>query len=115
MVHVDDFREALLAQRRALLRRVADTEEDLRWLDTHVARETTEEGQEEAIARLLVRLDERGRAELDAIDAALARIATGDYGRCQTCGEPIPEERLRIVPATCHCLRCEERAERTGR
>jgi DnaK suppressor protein len=107
----DDLRQSLLKQRRTLLERVAHAEEDLRWLDTNVEIESAEEGQEENIARLLSRLDDQGRAEIDAIDAALARIAGGNYGKCEGCGEAIPLPRLRAVPTTTRCLECATREE----
>ena len=40
------------------------------------------------------------------IDRALAKIADGTYGRCDRCGEPIPEDRLAAIPATSHCVSC---------
>ncbi len=46
------------------------------------------------------------------IDAALARIDDGTYGRCLTCGEPIAPERLQAVPYATLCVehkRLEER------
>jgi DnaK suppressor protein len=106
MIPIDELRQALLSQRRKLFERVAHAEEDLRWLDTHVAAESVEEGQEENIARLLARLDDLGRAEMEAIDRALARIASGDYGVCEECGERIPLERLRVLPTAARCVPC---------
>ncbi|MEZ5809872.1 MAG: TraR/DksA family transcriptional regulator [Rhizobiaceae bacterium] len=44
-----------------------------------------------------------GQEEIRAIDAALARIADGTYGKCVTCGEPISEERLDLLPYTPFC------------
>jgi RNA polymerase-binding transcription factor DksA len=37
-------------------------------------------------------------AELDEIDAAIARVAAGTYGIDEVTGEPIDPERLRAVP-----------------
>lgn len=31
---------------------------------------------------------------------------------CLECGEPVPEERLRVLPHTRRCVRCAERIER---
>jgi hypothetical protein len=33
----------------------------------------------------------------------LDRLARGQYGRCEHCGRPIPDERLEAVPATRFC------------
>jgi len=111
-LHIDDIRERLLERRATLFRTVAHVEDDLRWLDTNVEPEVEEEGQEENIARLLARLDDRGKAEIEAIDAALGRIATGDYGRCDACGEPIPSARLEAMPTALVCVPCAAARER---
>lgn len=112
MLPVDELQQKLLEQRRALFRQVARVEEDLRWLDTNVEPEIEDESQEENIARLLARLDDRGKAEIEAIDRALTRIASGDYGRCAACGRLIPEDRLRALPTAEMCLPCTKDRER---
>ena len=40
------------------------------------------------------------------IDAALARMASGDYGHCLDCGEEIAAKRLAVDPATPLCIDC---------
>lgn len=50
-------------------------------------------------------------ADRAAVAAALARLDAGTYGRCEGCGEPIPDERLAAVPATRFCLGHEAVAE----
>ena len=111
-LRVDSIRQKLLERRATLFRTVAHVEDDLRWLDTNVEPEVEEEGQEENIARLLARLDDRGKAEIESIDAALARIAAGDYGRCEACGNPIPAARLDAMPTAATCVSCAQRRER---
>lgn len=37
---------------------------------------------------------------------ALARIADGTYGRCVSCGNAIPAERLEAIPTVERCARC---------
>jgi RNA polymerase-binding transcription factor len=108
----DTLEQKLLSRRRMLLEQVARVEDDLRWLDTNVESEMTEEGQEETIARLLARLDDRGREEIDAIEAALARLEMGDYGRCTSCGASIPIARLEAMPTAELCVRCASARER---
>ena len=102
----DRFRRQLLAERAVLLRQVATAEDDLRWLDTNVEPERMDEGQEQALALVLARLDQRGKVEIEAIDRALARIAADSYGTCAGCGHPIPTSRLEALPAADRCLRC---------
>ena len=45
----------------------------------------------------------------DAVASALARLASGGYGSCSRCGEPIPYGRLVVMPEATHCLRCSGR------
>ncbi len=51
-------------------------------------------------------------ADLEAIDAALARIGAGSYGRCSRCSEDIALARLRAQPAAHTCLRCQQALEK---
>ena len=43
--------------------------------------------------------------------AALERIENGTYGRCATCGDGIPYERLSVVPETAYCVHCRRDRE----
>ena len=45
------------------------------------------------------------------IDEALQRLASGTYGQCVACAEPIPLARLRAVPFATHCVPCQTRRE----
>lgn len=45
------------------------------------------------------------------IDEARARLASGTYGRCQTCNAEIPTARLNAVPATRFCVAHERALE----
>lgn len=52
----------------------------------------------------------RRAIELERIEAALRRIAEGDYGWCTSCGEPIAPKRLENDPSTPLCIECAGRA-----
>ena len=43
---------------------------------------------------------------IEEIDAALARLDAGTYGRCTGCGASIPEERLELRPFARTCVAC---------
>ncbi|MEU6537870.1 TraR/DksA C4-type zinc finger protein [Streptomyces sp. NPDC047000] len=47
---------------------------------------------------------------LTAVDEAFARVDDGTYGTCRNCAEPIPAERLEILPYTPHCVTCRRAA-----
>jgi len=40
------------------------------------------------------------------IDSALVRLEEGTYGRCASCGKPIPADRLDLVPWAELCVPC---------
>ena len=46
---------------------------------------------------------------------ALGRIATGEYGFCLECEEPISAKRLTALPWAALCLSCQEVADRGPR
>lgn len=50
-------------------------------------------------------------AELHSVEAASARIDSGDYGRCASCGGAIAQERLRAQPSARMCLACQQACE----
>jgi DnaK suppressor protein len=45
----------------------------------------------------------------DHVKAALGRIDSGTYGDCQTCGQPIPAERLEARPDADQCVDCKSK------
>jgi RNA polymerase-binding protein DksA len=49
-------------------------------------------------------LEEDARDQLSQVEKALARIESGEYGRCEVCGKEIPVERLEAVPWTTLCI-----------
>jgi DnaK suppressor protein len=51
-------------------------------------------------------------ARLEAIDIALGKLDAGTYGRCETCGALIPEDRLAADPTYRHCVACMDRPQR---
>jgi RNA polymerase-binding protein DksA len=57
-------------------------------------------------------LEENSAHVLTAIDAALARIDQGTYGRCARCGRPISPERLEARPWASLCIDCQREEER---
>lgn len=46
---------------------------------------------------------------LHEVDAAIARMNDGTYGRCESCGVEIPAERLDARPVARLCMDCQRR------
>lgn len=107
----DEFRRRLLEARAALLRTVALTDEELATLDRPQPSDPPEHAASASAASLLVHLGGREKRELDDIADALRRLARGVYGACESCGKPIPLERLLALPAVRLCLGCQASTE----
>ena len=58
----------------------------------------------------LARTD-RDAVALAQIDAALQRLAQGQYGQCIACGQAIAPARLQLSPEAARCVACERLLE----
>lgn len=52
-------------------------------------------------------LSAQARLAVDEIDHAMAKIANGTYGRCESCGQPILRARLKALPQARLCVACK--------
>ena len=48
---------------------------------------------------------------LKEVEEAITRISKGDYGKCGKCGKKIDTKRLKALPQTRHCFRCQAKME----
>ena len=105
------FRQLLQDARRQLLRSVSVTNDEVHGLTDHESGAFNEDSASAVTAELLERIGGHERHELDEIRAAQARLATGSFGVCRTCGSAIHLSRLRAVPWTRHCFACQSQEE----
>ncbi|SRR5579875_129696 len=110
MLEIEKIRAQLLAERRALVAKVAEVDDNLRWLEANADQYEAQAQAENIVRALGGRLDDRGRARLEAIGRALVRIAAGEYGRCAECGSEIPHEHLQQTPTMENCPQCADGA-----
>jgi DnaK suppressor protein len=106
-----EFRQLLRDARGHLLRRVSVTNNEVQGLTDHESGAFNEDSASAVTADLLERIGGHERHELDEIRAAQARLETGSFGVCETCGSAIHLSRLRAVPWTRHCLACQSQEE----
>jgi DnaK suppressor protein len=110
------FAELLRRKRRALLDQIALQRGglDSRAAAAAAHREVESDDRATALAEheLEYALAEHELAELADIDAALARIAAGDYGLCVACGAEIGAARLQALPEAARCIACQQNVER---
>ncbi|MDQ3956808.1 MAG: TraR/DksA family transcriptional regulator [Actinomycetota bacterium] len=69
------------------------------------AQATAERGEVLALVEQLL----AHRAE---VVAALVRMENGTFGRCERCGNEIPDERLEAIPTATLCVSCKQRLGR---
>jgi RNA polymerase-binding transcription factor DksA len=58
--------------------------------------------------RALLRRTVASRQALADTEEALARLAAGTYGSCESCGDAITAQRLAVTPETRYCDRCAQ-------
>lgn len=57
---------------------------------------------------VLESLSQRNLKSLKDVDDAIERLEKGQFGKCLSCGEKIPNARLEIIPETRFCVECEQ-------
>ena len=117
MAHPDTnhYRQKLLALRTALLDQIAGQRGGRRSradvAAEHFQHPEDSRAQVASERDLEFALSEHETAELQALDAALARLNAGRYGLCTDCGVAIPKARLDAAPEASRCLACQTQAE----
>ena len=114
---IESLERALRDRRAELMKEVEDiTGRDEAEPFRKLAGEVADEG-DESVAATLIDANHatasRDLKEVRAIDRALERIGTGSYGRCISCADEIPAERLRANPTAERCFPCQDHFEKT--
>ncbi|HOL35523.1 MAG TPA: TraR/DksA family transcriptional regulator [bacterium] len=52
---------------------------------------------------------------LQMIEESLKKIETRKYGICESCNKPISKARLKAIPYTKYCIKCQRAQEKTER
>ena len=105
-----NLKKRLMNRRREIFKQVAHLEAEREELGQRNI-EPIDEAQKENLARLVYKLDERGREEIEEIDWAIDKMKSGRYGRCELCGKAIPFKRLKALPAARLCRNCAQTYE----
>ena len=101
----------LIRRQETIIKELVGTQRDLDSFAEERESELYEAAQEELLARVLRQLGGRAKQQLDDIEAALAKMADGEYGICADCEEDIPVARLRVMPAAEYCVSCASKRE----
>jgi RNA polymerase-binding transcription factor DksA len=77
-----------------------------------VPQESSAEGGADSYSQeFSLELMERDESTVREVLLALERIKAGSYGLCETCGNAILKERLRLVPHARNCIECQRQEE----
>ncbi len=114
---VDRFKKRLEAERESLETQIADYEreiEEARMTEASSDR-SPDPGNAEASSVKLeyakeLSIEQNTVDLLGKVRHALARIESGGYGVCESCGKAIPVERLEALPYATLCVDCAAKA-----
>ncbi len=109
------FRETLLDMKGQLLADLPDRLKHEADRSKDEGRDTYDLASDERDREINIILNDRERTKLMAIEDALLRLGEGSYGICDECGEEIGVGRLKVMPFTRLCVRCQEDLEKESR
>ncbi|HZK48711.1 MAG TPA: TraR/DksA family transcriptional regulator [Thermoleophilia bacterium] len=114
----EQVREVLTEERERLVREIESLEGDPMESPTEVPEEIhprlhmAENAAYTLDRQMELTLGENARHVLARIERALAKLESGSYGLCDSCGASIEAARLEAVPYAGFCIDCQRREER---
>lgn len=106
-LNIDHFRELLearLAELRGLIDGARDQVKPVELDQTSVGRLSRMDAMQ--VQAMALETERRRHLDLQRVQAALERLAGGEYGYCLICDEEIPSKRLEFDPAVTTCVDC---------
>ncbi len=110
---IEFFQELLEHERDVLLSAADGTKSELR--EGTTTPDPSDRASIEEDHALELRIRDRERKHLHAIDQALGRIRDGSYGWCEESGDPIGIDRLLARPTATLSLEAQQRRESLGK
>jgi DnaK suppressor protein len=114
-VDTNAVRDRLLKRRDELRQRASDASADLRHEADPLSADFAEQVTQRENDDVLGAISHSAQEELQQVESALRRLASGRYATCSVCGEDIEPERLVAVPYTDRCRSCAEAGRAAGR
>ena len=110
-IDIEQLRQKLELQRQEVWQFLGQLEHETRALDVDSAQDGADRCVVGMSKESLFERSNQRRTLLRLIEAALRRIVDGSFGICVTCGDDIQNRRLKALPWTQFCLRCQEAIE----
>ena len=109
---MEDIRKLLLEEKKNIELEIRSRYEESSEIDRDVGDEVDFSVVEQE-RELNLLLKDREKVHLEAIEEALQRIETGEYGYCEECGDTINKKRLLVIPLARYCINCQQNQERS--
>jgi DnaK suppressor protein len=106
------FKKILLREREQIIGDVKQIYESSKEMGQDGIQDIGDEAANIYNKQVLLSLNENERTQLQEVDEALDRIASGSYGICEECGEPIGMKRLEVRPVAKYCVPCKTKQEK---
>ena len=107
--------ETLTEKKKQLLREIRGRVKEETEGSKDEGRDTYDLASDERDREINFILNDREREKLLAIDEALQRIKEKTYGICESCEGEIHLGRLKVLPFTRLCVRCQEENEKESK
>jgi len=109
-----EAKDNLLRMRREVMQEVQDAAAACRELGQDGVPDIGDMSSHTYNRDVLLNLSETQRQKIRDIDAALERLAKGEYGVCLRCGEDIEPKRMVVRPFSRYCVECKTEVEKFG-
>jgi RNA polymerase-binding transcription factor len=105
------FKSNLQGQYSELTRAIDSTHKEIRTLADSGPGDVIDEFSGSSSKEAVFATHSRNRTQFRKVEAALERLATGDFGICAACGGAIGLKRLQALPWANNCIECQEQSE----
>jgi len=106
MQDLDKLKQELQDRQTELESRIQAINADITHKNQPLSADWSEQAVERENEEVLEALGNASQVELSQIKRALQRMEKGRYQYCESCDEPIPFERLKLIPYTIYCTSC---------
>lgn len=112
---IEEMKEYLLKEREEILTSLQKNDEDYEeTLANSIPKDFADLASYSTDRDMLEFIGESNLKKLQKIDSALERLRDGKYGRCISCNQHIPDDRLRALPYALKCIACQSKSEKRG-
>lgn len=111
----EKFKKMLVLEKQSILQHLNELETESESQLETTGGDSVDLASLEITQAAIQKLGTREKKLLKKIDLALDKIENGEYGICETCGEPIAPKRLEARPVAQFCIDCKTEQEQNER